>query len=237
VSRGRAGRLVLVILLAGCSRRSSPDSANAVPTSASDAATPLATSEASSDQGSPPEAGPIEAGPAPAGEAGPSREAREQAVRALLAGGEPATRLPSVVLDPGLSFDPNLRDRVAPRIVVERGGSGGSGLRLRMEPPTVTGGGVPPEVVERIVRQNFGRYRLCYENGLRDNPKLEGKVAIQFVIGKDGTVDSAKVGSSTLANDAVLQCVRRGFMNLSFPEPEHGTATVTCPLVFSLSSD
>ena len=27
-----------------------------------------------------------------------------------------------------------------------------------------------PEVIQRIVRQNYGRFRLCYENGLRNNP-------------------------------------------------------------------
>src|SRR4029079_11875655 len=32
---------------------------------------------------------------------------------------------------------------------------------------------LPPEVIQRIVRQNFGRFRLCYENGLRNNPNLQ----------------------------------------------------------------
>ena len=37
-------------------------------------------------------------------------------------------------------------------------------------------GRLPPEVIQRIVRQNFGRFRLCYENGLRNNPNLQGRV-------------------------------------------------------------
>ena len=51
-----------------------------------------------------------------------------------------------------------------------------------------TNGRIPAEVIQRIVRQNFGRFRLCYENGLRNNPNLQGRVAVSFVIGgADGT--------------------------------------------------
>ena len=39
---------------------------------------------------------------------------------------------------------------------------------------TQVNGRLPPEVIQRIVRQNFGRFRLCYENGLRNNPNLAG---------------------------------------------------------------
>src|SRR5262249_37300578 len=48
----------------------------------------------------------------------------------------------------------------------------GGGATMRQGPTTVTGN-LPPEVVQRIVRQNFGRFRLCYENGLRNNPTLQ----------------------------------------------------------------
>ena len=33
--------------------------------------------------------------------------------------------------------------------------------------PSPTNGHLPPEIIQRIVRQNFGRFRFCYENGLR----------------------------------------------------------------------
>jgi len=35
---------------------------------------------------------------------------------------------------------------------------------VRMGATTVNGR-LPPEVIQRIVRQNYGRFRLCYENG------------------------------------------------------------------------
>jgi len=57
--------------------------------------------------------------------------------------------------------------------------------QVRMGATTVNGR-LPPEVIQRIVRQNFGRFRLCYEDGLRKNPTLQGRVAIKFVIDRGG---------------------------------------------------
>ncbi len=50
--------------------------------------------------------------------------------------------------------------------------------------PAVSGR-LPPEVIQRIARRQFGRARLCYENGLRRNPALTGRVVVRFVIGRE----------------------------------------------------
>jgi hypothetical protein len=98
---------------------------------------------------------------------------------------------------------------------------------------TEVNGRIPEEVIQRIVRQNFGRFRLCYENGLRTNPALSGRVATKFVIGRDGSVMMAADGGSDLPDQAVVGCVVRSFSNLSFPAPEGGTVKVTYPIVFT----
>jgi hypothetical protein len=103
--------------------------------------------------------------------------------------------------------------------------------RVRMGATSVSGR-LPPEVIQRIVRQNFGRFRLCYENGLRKDPKLEGRVSVSFVIGRDGSVSNVK-GGGDLADRAVADCVTRAFHGLSFPQPEGGIVTVTYPIMFS----
>jgi hypothetical protein len=103
---------------------------------------------------------------------------------------------------------------------------------LRGSTPTVSGR-IPPEVIQRIVRQNFGRFRLCYENGLRTSPSLQGRVSIRFVIGRDGSVQSAANGGSDLPDASVASCVARAFYGLSFPQPDGGIVTVTYPIMFS----
>ena len=96
---------------------------------------------------------------------------------------------------------------------------------------TQVNGRLPPEIIQRIVRQNFGRFRLCYEAGLRGNPSLSGRVATKFVIDRNGAVASAMDAGSDLPDQQVVGCVVRSFHNLSFPAPEGGIATVTYPIV------
>jgi hypothetical protein len=98
---------------------------------------------------------------------------------------------------------------------------------------TQVNGRLPAEVIQRIVRQNFGRFRLCYENGLRTNPNLQGRVAVKFVIDRSGSVSTASDGGSDLPDQGVVGCVVRGFGNLSFPQPEGGIVTVVYPITFN----
>jgi hypothetical protein len=100
--------------------------------------------------------------------------------------------------------------------------------------PTIdTNGRIPAEVIQRIVRQNFGRFRLCYDGGLRGNPSLGGRVATKFVIGRDGAVMQASDAGSDLPDQNVVACVVRSFNSLSFPPPQGGVATVTYPIILT----
>lgn len=108
----------------------------------------------------------------------------------------------------------------------------GRGPSLRMGAVTVSGR-LPPEVIQRIVRQNFGRFRLCYENGLRNNPNLQGRVAVRFVIGRDGALSNVSNGGSDMPDGGVVSCIVRAFYGMSFPQPEGGIVTVVYPIMFS----
>jgi hypothetical protein len=103
------------------------------------------------------------------------------------------------------------------------------------EMATTVNGRLPAEVIQRIVRQNFGRFKLCYEGGLRANPNLQGRVAVKFVIDRTGGVGTTMDGGSDLPDQGVVSCVVRGFGNLSFPPPEGGIVTVVYPIVFNPS--
>ena len=98
---------------------------------------------------------------------------------------------------------------------------------------TVVSGRLPPEVIQRVVRQNFGRFRMCYEQGLTANPNLTGRVAVRFAIGRDGAVQSAQNGGSDLPDSKVVGCVVSAFYGVSFPQPDNGIVTVTYPIMFS----
>jgi hypothetical protein len=96
-----------------------------------------------------------------------------------------------------------------------------------------TNGRLAPEIIQRVVRLNDGRYRFCYQNALRTDPSLRGRVTVKFMIDRHGAVAFAADGGSDIPDEGVRQCVVRSFQALSFPEPEKGTVTVEYPIVFS----
>jgi hypothetical protein len=117
------------------------------------------------------------------------------------------------------------------------GGVGGRGHKVgspsvRYPMPT-TNGKLPAEIIQRIVRLGDGRYRFCYEQGLRGNPGLTGRVTVKFMIDRTGAVAFSADGGSDIADQTVVQCVVRSFQTLSFPEPQGGTVTVVYPIVFN----
>jgi hypothetical protein len=96
----------------------------------------------------------------------------------------------------------------------------------------IVNGRLPPEVIQRIVRQHFPQIRRCYERALATKPDLTGRVVTRFVIGRDGSVMTASDGGSDLGDSAVQACVIAVFQGLSFPQPDGGIVTVTYPIVF-----
>ncbi|HEU4536327.1 MAG TPA: AgmX/PglI C-terminal domain-containing protein, partial [Polyangiaceae bacterium] len=105
---------------------------------------------------------------------------------------------------------------------------------VRIRPGAVeVNGRLPPQVIHRIVRQNFGRFRLCYEAALGRTPNLSGHMEARFVIARDGSVAVASGTGSTLADPTLVACVTRSLRDLTFPRPEGGIVSVVYPLSFT----
>jgi hypothetical protein len=114
-------------------------------------------------------------------------------------------------------------------------GHGGHVVRapkVRETTPTVNGR-LDAEVIRRVVRLNDGRYRACYEAGLRTDPGLQGRVTVRFVIDRTGAVGIAADGGSDIPDETVRRCVVSSFLSLSFPSPDSGSVAVVYPIVFS----
>jgi uncharacterized Zn-binding protein involved in type VI secretion len=94
-------------------------------------------------------------------------------------------------------------------------------------------GVLAPTVIQKVVRNSFDVFRTCYEAGLKRDPKLQGKVLVRFVIGRDGRVSDFKDGGSDIPDKAVSACVVSGFRGLTFPPPKGGIVTVMYPIAFS----
>ncbi len=162
---------------------------------------------------------------APAAPPGPSSgtiEQRKSAVLSLISGDVSADQLPVVATEPGEKLDPSLRSTLAP---VSR-------AKIRFGKINVVGDQMP-EVVRRIVRRYYPRFKACYARGLQINPNLEGRIGIRLVIHQSGRTMSANNGGSDLPDGNVVTCVLRASQNLRFPESDTcQVSTVTIPLLF-----
>lgn len=114
------------------------------------------------------------------------------------------------------------------------GGKSGSRGKVAAATATTTGGGLPPEVIQRIVRQHMGAIQLCYEAALTKAPALGGKVAVSFTINAQGAVAAASVGDTNISDAQMVTCVISAVRRMSFPAPESGgVVNVTYPFAFS----
>jgi len=91
---------------------------------------------------------------------------------------------------------------------------------------------LPPEQIQRIIRERYPAIRNCYESGLASNPHLKGKITTRFTIGRDGGVSSAHVEHNELHDCRVAKCIREEMAKCTFPKPKYGIVTVVYPLMF-----
>jgi hypothetical protein len=101
------------------------------------------------------------------------------------------------------------------------------GTILRVIPSSSSAKGLPKEVVQRILRQNTSRYRLCYERGERS---VTGTVALGFDIDARGKSNHVKATGPFPAR--VLACVKTTTRALTFPRPTVLPASAIASLEF-----
>ena len=62
--------------------------------------------------------------------------------------------------------------------------------------------------------------QACYATALAKSPDLQGRLDVQFAVGPDGRVVSARRVGGTLASSSVESCVLAKVQMLEFPKPE-----------------
>jgi hypothetical protein len=98
-------------------------------------------------------------------------------------------------------------------------------------------GSVDRELIRRVIQEHAAQIRYCYEQQLALNPKLQGKVAITWVIQADGSATSAKVdGATTLQDEKIHRCMMERITSWQFPKPKGGgVAVITYPWILRSS--
>jgi outer membrane biosynthesis protein TonB len=111
--------------------------------------------------------------------------------------------------------------------------------RGRPDPPQTDGGApvrgsLDKEVIRTVIRSHVPDVKACYEARLTVRPRLRGRVAVQFVIQADGTINRSVIQHTTMNDATVEACVGRLVCRWQFPRPfGGGTVTVTYPFNFT----
>ena len=91
---------------------------------------------------------------------------------------------------------------------------------------------VMPDVSARVVRGADEELRACYEEGLRRNLDLGGKVTMRFTIDAGGAVQDLRPVCTSLTDANVVSCMAARFSAFRFPKPVVAL-TVIYPIVFT----
>jgi TonB family protein len=92
-------------------------------------------------------------------------------------------------------------------------------------------------LVTAEVKKRLRAIQVCYEQQLRRNPALQGKVTVEFTIEQSGTVSKATATGNTTNDPAVAACVVDTVRRFRFnPGPDGGSVTFSYPFVFAPQS-
>jgi hypothetical protein len=117
------------------------------------------------------------------------------------------------------------------------GGKKSADIGITSADPVVMGS-LDPELIRKVVHEHAGQIRYCYETELIKNPKLNGKVAIRWVITASGTVASSNVAQTTVNDSTMEECLAGRVRTWIFPKPKGGgVVVVTYPFLFKPSGE
>ncbi len=89
--------------------------------------------------------------------------------------------------------------------------------------------------IAKVVRRRKGAIKNCYERQLKRNPKLSGKVKVQFTILESGRVGQTRILEDSVGDPQVGRCIASAMKRWRFPKPDGGSVTVAFPFVFAPS--
>lgn len=97
-------------------------------------------------------------------------------------------------------------------------------------------GAMDQKSVSKVVRRHSRAIKRCYEKALKANPKLKGKIVVDWTINMRGRVERATIASDTVRDAGMKQCILKTIRRMRFPKPEDGPVPLSYPFIFSPSN-
>jgi TonB family protein len=120
------------------------------------------------------------------------------------------------------------------------GGGGGTGTGEGGGVPDGTAGGTgnassyrSNESLLNVVRRYAPGIQFCYDNELKKNSSLRGKIVVAITVLANGQVSEATVVENTLGSKSVSDCVLAQIHGWRFPAIPYGVTSFRAPFVFT----
>lgn len=101
-------------------------------------------------------------------------------------------------------------------------------------PAQAGGGTLDKDAIRKVVRAHIDEVRACYNEGLKRDPELAGRIVLEFVIAAEGAVSQVKIAETTVPDAQMGACVVSAAQTWVFPAPAGGSMSVTYPIVFAI---
>lgn len=93
-------------------------------------------------------------------------------------------------------------------------------------------GGIDERGVQMALKRRERGIQQCYERSLKSNPKLSGKVTVEWGINEQGRALNVKITQSSVSDAKVGECIADIISRIRFPEATKGIVPVRKTFVF-----
>jgi TonB family protein len=107
--------------------------------------------------------------------------------------------------------------------------------RVSAASPEVDSADVDREALARYIKARLTAIRGCYENQLKRNPTLKGKVVVRFNITPAGRAGDIKIEENSVGSAEVGECIASLMRSWVFPFKPPDEVAVQYPFLFSAS--
>ena len=93
--------------------------------------------------------------------------------------------------------------------------------------------GLTADQVARVINSHMKEVRYCFDSATLRNDTIGGRMMTKFAVGSSGSVQTAGVGSSTVGDQRLHECIVSHLRGWKFPKPRGGkTVAVQFPFDF-----
>lgn len=94
-------------------------------------------------------------------------------------------------------------------------------------------GSLSNEEIEQTLLKYQRQYQNCWTQGLKNNPKLSGRILLHLTISPRGKVTSIEVPQSEIEDVTMIQCLKSVISRITFSSFEGNPITLSLPLDFN----